>query len=303
MEQAERVKEQFNRQAEQFADWEVTGNEVNLQRFSRFCELRAEDAVLDVACGTGNMVIHCAPDVATVDGVDIAERMIELGRAEATRRGQDNVRFAVGAVERLPYADGTHSIVMSRAAFHHFADPSRVLREMLRCCHPGGRVCIQDIIAYDDPDVDAYVEELERAIDVSHCRTLQRAEFTGLFAEAGLESVRGVEFNIRLDLEHYVGHAVQSESMQEEIRGLIARGLGDAKLTRVFDQEGGRTFLSRHVLFLGGRKGDGNRPVVAARPPRIVKLDLTRPTWQWLAGNRHGEGSVSGTGGEDRPSA
>ncbi|MBK7646027.1 MAG: methyltransferase domain-containing protein [Betaproteobacteria bacterium] len=278
MKQAEKVQRQFNQQAERFATWEVTGNEVNLHQFSRFCKLQADDRVLEAACGTGHMVNYCAPSVASVDGVDIAERMIALAQVEAERRQVGNVRFSVGPVESLPFADGGHTVVMSRAAFHHFADPRKVIDEMLRCCCSGGRLFIQDIIGYGDPEIDAYVEELEIAIDNSHARTLQRDEFTELFTEVGLGGIHGVEFRIRLDLVNYVGHAVQSEEMQTEVEILIEKGLGDAKLSSVFEQHDGRLFLLRNVLFLGGRKDDANRPEEGAQRPRILRLKLSEPS-------------------------
>lgn len=274
MKQSEKVQKQFNQQAEQFASWEVTGNEVNLQQFSRFCKLQSEDRVLEAACGTGNMVNYCAPKVASVDGVDIAERMIALAQAEAERQQLRNVRFSVGPVENLPYANGGHTLVMSRAAFHHFADPLRVLNEMARCCSSGGRVCIQDIIAYGDPGIDAYVEDLELAIDNSHCRTLSKDEFLDLFTQAGLRDINGVEFHIRLDLANYIGHAVQSDEMHQELTRLVKRGQSDSKLSSVFEESDGRLFLFRNVLFLGGRKDDARLPSESTNRPRIVRLNL-----------------------------
>lgn len=277
MKQAEKVRKQFNQQAERFASWEVTGNEVNLQQFSRFCKLQAKDVVLDVACGTGNMVVHCAPSVASIDGVDISESMIALAQAKAAQRQADNVRFSVGPVEELPFADGSHTLVMSRAAFHHFADPRRVLDEMLRCCRSGGCLFIQDVIAYGDPEIDAYVEELEMAIDTSHCRTLSKDEFTDLFTRAGLGGIHGVEFLISLDLINYVGHAIQSDGMRGKVDKLIEQGLGDPKLSSIFEQRDGRLFLLRSVLFLGGRN-DGTGPSAeGVRRPRIVRLKLADP--------------------------
>jgi ubiquinone/menaquinone biosynthesis C-methylase UbiE len=294
MKQEEKAQRQFNQQAERFATWEVTGNEVNLGRFSGFCELRAEDTVLDVACGTGNMVIYCAPSVASVDGVDIAERMIALAEAEAQQRQVGNVRFSVGPVEQLPYPDGGHTLVMCRAAFHHFADPRRVFDEMLRCCRSGGRLSIQDIVAYGEPDIDAYVEELERAIDNSHCRTLRRDEFTDLFTQAGIGGVHGVEFHIRLDLVNYVGHAVQSNDMRRETDNLIERGLKDSRLSTVFQQHDGRLYLLRNVLFLGARKDDAMLALEGTRrPPRIVRLDLTGPAWDRVP--EKGDGPANAT--------
>lgn len=278
MKQAEKVQIQFNHQAERFATWEVTGSEINLQQFSRFCKLKADDRVLEAACGTGNMVSYCAPSVASVDGVDIAERMIALAQAEAERRQVSNVRFYVGPVESLPFPDGGHTVVMSRAAFHHFADPGQVVNEMLRCCCAGGRLFIQDIVGYGDPEIDAYVEELEIAIDNSHARTLLKDEFTDLFTEAGLAGIHGVEFSIRMDLDNYVGHAVQSDEMQTEVEKLIEKGLGDVKLSSVFERHDGRLFLLRNVLFLGGRKESSNSPEGELQRPRIVRLKLNEPS-------------------------
>jgi SAM-dependent methyltransferase len=226
------------------------------------------------------MVNYCAPSVTSVDGVDIAERMIALAQAEAEQRHLGNVRFHVGPVETLPFPDGGHTVVMSRAAFHHFADVLRVVNEMLRCCCAGGRLFIQDIIGYGDPELDAYVEELEIAIDSSHARTLQRDEFTDLFTAVGLAGIHGVEFRIRLDLVNYVGHAVQSEEMQTEVEKLIKKGLGDTKLSSLFEQHDGRLFLLRNVLFLGGRKDDANRLVEGSQRPRILRLKLDEPSNQ-----------------------
>ena len=275
MKQATKVQNQFNQQAERFFSWEVTGNEQNLEQFSRFCRLHADDSVLDVACGTGNMVNYCAPRVASADGIDIAERMILLARAEAKRQQAKNVRFSVGPVEDLPYSDGGHTAVMSRAAFHHFADPRRVINEMRRCCADEGRLFIQDIVAYADPVIDDYVEELELAIDRSHCRTLHRDEFTDLFVEAGLRSIHGVEFNIALDLVNYVGHAIQSEESQYDVERLIERGLDDPRLSTIVERRDGRLILKRGVLYLSGLKKHTSIPLEGARRPRIVRLDFT----------------------------
>lgn len=274
MRHAEKVQQQFNQQAEKFASWEVTSNEVNLQQFSRFCKFKQEDKVLEIACGTGHMAIHCSPLVASVDAVDISEGMVAVGQREADRVKATNVRFSVGPVEHLPFADGDHTVVMSRAAFHHFVDPRRVVDEMLRCCAPSGRLCIQDIIAYDDPEIDAYVEELECAIDQSHFRSLHKNEFVALFEEAGLTAIQGVEFQVALDLANYVEHAIQSAELRQKLDDLIKHGMADAKLSSTFLQRDGRVFLLRSVIFLSGSKAAQAETRKKTAKPRIVRLGL-----------------------------
>ena len=38
-----------------------------------------------------------------------------------------------------------------RLAFHHFADPARVLDEMVRVCRPGGTVAVEDLVVSEHP--------------------------------------------------------------------------------------------------------------------------------------------------------
>lgn len=276
--QVAKVQSQFNQQAERFYSWEVTGSEQNLEQFFRFCKLHSDDRVLDVACGTGNMVNYCAPRVASADGVDIAERMIFLARSEAERRQLSNAQFSIAPVEALPFPAGRFTAVMSRAAFHHFADPRRVIGEMRRCCTDDGRLFIQDIVAYAEPAIDAYVEELELAIDSSHCRTLARDAFTDLFTEAGLVGVHGIEFNIALDLVNYIGHAIQSDAARAAVDRLVKRGLDDPRLSGVIEQRDGRLILKRRVLFLGGNKTSDAQARAGSGRPRIICLDFAGRT-------------------------
>src|SRR6185437_4935398 len=68
-------------------------------------ELKTEDRVLDLGCGTGWASRRMARAVKNgeVVGVDVADEM--LRRAEAASKGIRNVRYLWGSAESLPLPD------------------------------------------------------------------------------------------------------------------------------------------------------------------------------------------------------
>src|SRR5579875_3599083 len=101
----------------------------------------APDArVLDVGCGPGTITVGLAASVPDghVVGLDAAPEVLDEARAlpEATARG--NLRFEVGDVYDLGFADESFDVVHAHQVLQHLADPIRALAEMRRVCRAGG---------------------------------------------------------------------------------------------------------------------------------------------------------------------
>src|SRR5436189_6249879 len=65
------------------------------QRAATRTELREGDCALDVCCGTGDLALELARRVGPAGGVigcDFSERMLDVARAKAARRGATAVR-------------------------------------------------------------------------------------------------------------------------------------------------------------------------------------------------------------------
>lgn len=99
------------------------------------------EAVLDVACGTGNAALRAAQAGGSVTGVDLTPELFVAGRALAAEAGV-SIDFVEGDAEELPVADGAFDVVLSVMGCM-FAPRHRVTAgELARALRPGGRLCV-----------------------------------------------------------------------------------------------------------------------------------------------------------------
>jgi SAM-dependent methyltransferase len=97
--------------------------------------------VLDVPCG-GGVAFRALPrrrDIRYV-AVDLDEAMLRRARAEAARRGHDEIEFVRAQVEHLPLESASVDVCLCSAGLHCFPDPAAALSEIARCLRPGGRL-------------------------------------------------------------------------------------------------------------------------------------------------------------------
>jgi ubiquinone/menaquinone biosynthesis C-methylase UbiE len=65
---------------------------------------------------------------------------LRRARAEAARRGHDEIEFVQADVERLPLESASVDICLCSAGLHCFPDPAAALAEIGRCLRPRGRL-------------------------------------------------------------------------------------------------------------------------------------------------------------------
>jgi ubiquinone/menaquinone biosynthesis C-methylase UbiE len=68
--------------------------------------------VLDLGCGDGRFALGIAPYASTVEGLDPDADAIASARRAARGAGLENVGFAAGAAQELPYPDGAFDVVI-----------------------------------------------------------------------------------------------------------------------------------------------------------------------------------------------
>lgn len=98
------------------------------------------DRVLDLACGTGDLVALAAARGATVVGADFAREMLR----GAQRRGVAS-SLVQGDAAALPLRDASVSAVTCGFALRNFASLDAVFAELARVVAPGGRIALLDV--------------------------------------------------------------------------------------------------------------------------------------------------------------
>ncbi len=112
-------------------------------------ELKAGDAVLDVGCGTGTLLLAAAGQVGSTGrfrGLEASVEMVEFARSKGRTLDLD-MKFTIGSAEVLPYDNDSFDVVMCTLVLHHLPMDiqSTALREMSRVLRPGGRIVVVDM--------------------------------------------------------------------------------------------------------------------------------------------------------------
>ena len=108
--------------------------------------LPAGSVVLDVGTGPGRVsrLVAAACPTVEVEGVDLSPEMIARATSTAKTTITRNLRFQVGDVAALPFADNSVDLVVSTLSLHHWDDPAAGLNEIVRVLGPAGQAWIYD---------------------------------------------------------------------------------------------------------------------------------------------------------------
>ena len=78
--------------------------------------------VLDVACGTGDMVVELVKQGCSVTGVDISEEMLAIAKQKtaSSRFPLSTFSFQLGDAEHLPFSEDTFDVVTCAFGVRNF---------------------------------------------------------------------------------------------------------------------------------------------------------------------------------------
>src|SRR3954470_20576954 len=103
-------------------------------------------SVLDVACGTANLLPRLAEWAGSIrryTGVDVSREMLRAARPKLAATSIPATLEAADAAA-LPFSAARFDTVVSASALHDFPEPERALGEARRVLRPGGRLLLLD---------------------------------------------------------------------------------------------------------------------------------------------------------------
>jgi ubiquinone/menaquinone biosynthesis C-methylase UbiE len=107
--------------------------------------ITAQDHVLDLGCGIGNILMALSERIAFTQpavGIDVSPALIELGRRDIHRAGLDGrIDLQVASATSLPFESASFDVVVTSHVIKHLDDDALVqaLSELARILRRGGR--------------------------------------------------------------------------------------------------------------------------------------------------------------------
>jgi ubiquinone/menaquinone biosynthesis C-methylase UbiE len=139
--------------------------------------------MIDVACGTGQWLLHFQKTGSDVFGCDACEEML----SEATKVSSLRGRVALADAECIPVRSSIGDLVLCSLSLGYFHNIGRVFREFARASKPGGFVVVSDLHpdALDSGWTRSFKLSGQR-YELEHChRSIQ--EVAGAALSAGLK--------------------------------------------------------------------------------------------------------------------
>ncbi len=107
------------------------------QQLARRLGIGRADSVVDIACGTGEWLSVVHTFGATIAGIDLSQRAIDVAQ-----RSMPDADLRAGSAMELPWKDDAFDVVTCLGSLEHFPDQAAALLELKRIAKPGGRVVI-----------------------------------------------------------------------------------------------------------------------------------------------------------------
>lgn len=187
----EKLQTEFNRWAEEGRGEEMERHHIPItEPVFRMMDLRPGERVLDLGCGAGwatRMLARMVADGKSsggtdglVVGLDISDEMIR--RAQENSREFQNIRYLVGAADKIPWEANFFDKVLSVESFYYYPDQDRALDELYRVMAPYGKLFILINLFTDNIYSLRWVQELKVPV---HARSAN--EYLQLLKAHGFE--------------------------------------------------------------------------------------------------------------------
>jgi ubiquinone/menaquinone biosynthesis C-methylase UbiE len=257
MDHLQRVRQEFTRQASQFAAAAAVTRADLVQRFVEAVPADATSVILDVACGPGIITAALAPRAREVVAFDLTPEMLTKARQRCAEANLTNVTFREGSATDMPFPDASFDAVVTRLSVHHFQDPRRPLAEMARVLKPGGAFVLADVVSSETQQESALHNAIEILRDPSHVRMLPASELLGLIETAGLAIEHRTTWDEQREFEEWA-RIVDDPDRVAPLRTVVRTlaSLGQHAGTGLAVADGRITFFHRWHLIVA-RKVEG----------------------------------------------
>lgn len=207
---------------------QIHDDDRQLQRLIHYLAVAPGGVYLDLATGNGYVGFEIAArhEACRVIAVDIADQAVARNAEKAAQQGLSNIDFRHTDGLGLDFPDATFNGVICRYAFHHFPQPSVILRDIRRILKDRGRLVLSDAITNDVDDED-FINKFQDLKQDGHVRMYKRHELATLLADSGFDCLEShmtsLTFSRALDTDYRSLLEETSPAVQDSY-GLAVKG-------------------------------------------------------------------------------
>jgi ubiquinone/menaquinone biosynthesis C-methylase UbiE len=186
------------------------------------CDPDEDDSYLDLGTGPGTIATVLAPHVGWLVGTDVSPEMLDLFETRTSGAGS-----VLADAHRLPFNEGSFTLVTCGSVFHHLEDPASAIDEVARVLRPGGRFLLIDMAGPENLERREARDEVERVRDPSHVHILAPSQVHAFLEAAGFEiktEERQVEDKRDDDWARIAGADVEKVRQALRLREKVAAG-------------------------------------------------------------------------------
>jgi ubiquinone/menaquinone biosynthesis C-methylase UbiE len=157
---------------------------------TQFAKISKGDVVIDLGSGAGNdcfVARHEAGETGKIIGIDFTPAMIVKARANAEKRGFNNVEFRLGDIDNIPVSANSANVVISNCVLNLVPNKKKVFEEIFRVLKPEGHFSISDIVLTGElPDKIKSAAEMYAGCVAS---AIPKVEYLGYIQQAGFTNL------------------------------------------------------------------------------------------------------------------
>jgi arsenite methyltransferase len=157
---------------------------------TQYAGIKKGNTVIDLGSGAGNDCFIAQAEVGNegkIIGIDFSEPMIEKAKANAKKRGIQNVSFRQGDIEDMPVSAGCADVVISNCVLNLLPSKDRIFHEIFRVLKTGGHFCISDVVL--NGEIPAKLKQAAEMYVGCVSGAIPKAQYLEKIKEAGFAEI------------------------------------------------------------------------------------------------------------------
>jgi ubiquinone/menaquinone biosynthesis C-methylase UbiE len=222
MDQQDLAIRQFGSTAARYLTSSIHATGGDLDRLVDLARRSQVSNALDLGCGAGHASFALARGGAgRVVAYDPAIQMLEVVAAEAAARGHGQIDTCSGPAERMPFADASFDMVVTRYSAHHWLDVRGAVAALSRILKPGGILVLIDVVAPEHPLMDTALQTVEMLRDGSHVRDYRESEWRALLECANFSQPLVHQWRLPMEFDSWVARIGTSAARVEALKVVL----------------------------------------------------------------------------------